>query len=104
MEREAHTKMSEVVLGPETAFSTFPAEIELHKHPYYLVKTKEGGYKLLSRICPHAGALVEAESDGFFCYSHGWAFDSENGKCMNAWGGLESHEVEVKDGELVARF
>lgn len=95
--------MGEYVLGPVTQFEKFPAEVEINRDPYYLIKTNEGAYKLLLRYCPHAGVLVEAEEKGFFCYGHGWSFD-EWGKCLNSWSDLESREVEERDGQLIAKL
>jgi nitrite reductase/ring-hydroxylating ferredoxin subunit len=94
--------MKEVVLGAESGFAKFPAEIEIDRHSYYLIKSEEGGYQLFSRTCPHAGYRVEAEGDGFYCDAHGWEFDGK-GKCKNVtWGKLKTREVSVRDGELVA--
>ena len=93
----------EIVLGPVDKFENLPAEVELDRDPYFLIKTEDGRYKLLLRYCPHAGVLVEADTKGFFCYGHGWAFD-EWGKCLNAWTNLEEREVEERDGQLIAKM
>jgi len=97
--------MSEKIvdLGPVEQFAKLPAEVELDRDPYYLIKTEDGGYKLLLRYCPHAGVLVEADRKGFFCYGHGWTFD-EWGKCQNGWADLESHAVEERDGRLYVKL
>ena len=93
----------EIVLGPAESFAELPAEVELNRDPYYLIKTPEGKYKLLLRYCPHAGVLVEKDRKGFFCYGHGWSFD-EWGKCQNAWVDLESRDVEERDGRLIVKL
>lgn len=93
--------MRETDLGAESDFGKLPAEVSIGRDAYYLVKDGDR-YRLLSRVCPHAGYLVEEEKDEFYCYMHGWSFDKSNGRCLNVKSAeLASYEVESRDGRLV---
>jgi len=96
--------MEGTAIGNAADFTAFPAAVTVGNQSYYLIRTSEGGFRLLSRICPHAGYEVEAEGGGFFCYAHGWAFDGESGKCLNAPRQLAAYEVEERDGTLFAQL
>jgi anthranilate 1,2-dioxygenase ferredoxin component len=94
--------MKELVLGSQDSFQSFPAEVEIKYHPYFLFKD-EGGYRLISRICPHAGYPVDIEGGEFLCPLHGWAFELESGRCTNvSSASLSVFPVIVRDGELIA--
>ncbi|RXZ77853.1 Rieske (2Fe-2S) protein [Paenibacillaceae bacterium] len=96
--------MNEVVIGHETQFNQLPAEIEIGRESYFLVKNEQA-YLLISRICPHAGYYVEQENDVFYCPLHGWAFDADTGACLNVPSAkLASYEVFVRDGNLIAHL
>lgn len=98
---EVHN-MQEIELGNESSYDKFPAEVKLGRDSYYLTRCGEG-YRLLSRVCPHAGYLVEEENDELYCFMHGWSFDKSTGKCYNVPSAeLMSYDVEVRDGVLVA--
>lgn len=94
--------MNEKDLGAASDFDRLPAEVTIGKDAYYLVKDGDR-YRLLSRICPHAGYLVEEEKDEFYCFMHGWSFDKTTGKCLNVPSAeLMSFDVELREGRLVA--
>lgn len=95
--------MKEVVIGVESDFADLPAEIELERSYYYLIKDRDNNYRLVSRFCPHAGYLVEAEDGEFECPLHGWTFDLQTGACLNVPSrGLKLYDVILKEGELIA--
>ncbi|MFC4779267.1 Rieske (2Fe-2S) protein [Paenibacillus sp. GCM10023252] len=92
----------EVVLGEVGAFGSFPAEVKIGHHSYYLAKDGEG-FGLVSRVCPHAGYEVEIEDGEFYCPLHGWTFDLESGRCLNVPStGLRRFEVIVREGQFIA--
>lgn len=95
--------MNEVVIGTEQQFERLPAEVQIERGYYYLIKDNENNYRLVSRFCPHAGYLVDAEGDEFYCPMHGWVFDIKTGECLNVSNrGLQMYDVFVREGELVA--
>lgn len=94
----------EHALGPVDSFQEFPALVEIGQGYFYLTKRVEGGYALLSTLCPHAGGEVfwEGITDEFVCPLHGWRFDPQ-GNCGDMPGnGLQSHPVELRENQLVA--
>ncbi|WP_281888422.1 Rieske (2Fe-2S) protein [Paenibacillus sp. YYML68] len=94
--------MKEVVLGAVSEFVKLPAEVSLEHRPYYLMKGADG-YRLMSRLCPHAGAWVEAEGGELYCPMHGWEFHTETGACLNVpTKSLACYSVDERDGILVA--
>ena len=94
--------MRETDLGAEAEFGKLPAEVSVGRDSYYLVKDGER-YRLLSRVCPHAGYLVEEEQGEFYCFMHGWSFDKTSGKCLNVPSAeLASFDVVAKEGRLIA--
>jgi N-acyl-D-aspartate/D-glutamate deacylase len=89
-------------IGAEAEFPTLPALVEVGGVSYFLIKTRDG-YKLLSRVCPHQGGTVEDGGQKFVCRSHGYQYDKDGGKCLNAAGlRMKSYVVNVKDGRLIA--
>jgi N-acyl-D-aspartate/D-glutamate deacylase/nitrite reductase/ring-hydroxylating ferredoxin subunit len=90
-------------IGAEAEFTTLPAPVEVGGAAYFLIKTRDG-YKLLSRVCPHQGGVVEDEGGAqFVCHNHGYQYDKDGGKCLSADGlRMKSYVVNVKDGRLVA--
>ena len=90
-------------IGAESAFPTLPAPVEVGGGSYFLVKNRDG-YRLMSRVCPHQGGTVEDGGGQFVCQNHGYQYDKDGGKCLNAEGGLrmKSYVVNVKDGRLIA--
>ncbi len=97
------TKNVKIDIGAEAAFPTLPAPVEVGGAAYFLIKTRDG-YKLLSRVCPHQGGTVEDEGGGqFVCHNHGYQYDKDGGKCLNADGlRMKSYVVNVKEGRLIA--
>jgi anthranilate 1,2-dioxygenase ferredoxin subunit len=96
--------MREVALGLENEMNALPKEIKIGRDYYYLVK-EDDTYRLISRMCPHAGALVDAEDGEFVCFLHGWSFDARTGACLNVPGKrLEAYSVILRDGSLVAEL
>ena len=89
-------------LGLETAFSKFPAYIELEDESFYLVRGKKG-YLLLSTECPHSGGRVSNQGTVFMCPDHGWRFEQTQGECMNGPNSrMISFPVTVHEGHLIA--
>jgi Rieske [2Fe-2S] domain len=67
-----------------------------------LIKTRDG-YRLLSRVCPHQGGTVEDDGGQFVCHNHGYQYDKDGGKCLNAEAlRMKSYVVNVKAGRLIA--
>ncbi|PYI51869.1 Rieske (2Fe-2S) protein [Paenibacillus flagellatus] len=93
--------MNEIEIGPIDRYASLPAEVRLDRDRYYLVDND--GYKLFSRVCPHAGAMVELEDGEFVCPMHGWTFEADTGRCHNVPSAkLASYEVVLRDGVLYA--
>ena len=89
-------------IGAEAAFTKLPALVDVSGTSYFLIKTRDG-YKLLSRLCPHQGGTVEDEGGQFVCPNHGYQYDHDGGKCLNAVGlRMKSYVVNVMDGRLIA--
>src|SRR5262252_11216787 len=96
------TRNVKIDIGAESAFASLPAPVEVGGASYFLIKTRDG-YKLLSRVCPHQGGTVEDGGQQFVCRSHGYQYDKDGGKCLNAAGlRMKSYVVNVKDGRLIA--
>lgn len=98
--------MKEVVLGEEKAFGDLPAEVDVDNDPYFLVRDDGGEYKLLSRLCPHAGGYVMNYGGGaLVCPLHYWEFDACTGSCTTVKGAsLDAYPVTVREGVLVAEM
>lgn len=96
--------MREVLIGPASSFTNFPAEVRLERDFYFLFE--DGGtYTLMSRECPHAGYTVDLEDGELVCPLHGWTFETHTGRCQNVPSArLESYEVILRDGALFARM
>jgi len=89
-------------LGLESAFTKFPAPIELGWDTYFLVKGRKGEYLLLSAVCPHSFGQVRHWDTCFMCPDHGWRFALDNGECINGpLARMYSAPVVVKNGHLV---
>lgn len=96
--------MKEVTIGPLEQFTQFPAEVHLERRPYYLMESAEG-YKLMSRVCPHAGVTVDIEGDEIVCPMHYWTFELHSGRCINVPSAeLQTYEVNLEAGNLIAKF
>jgi anthranilate 1,2-dioxygenase ferredoxin subunit len=96
--------MNEIVLGTIEQFAKFPAEVRVEHQPFFLMEA-DNGYKLISRICPHAGDTVELEGGELVCPMHGWTFEFHTGSCHHIPNvKLRSHEVHLRDGNLVVQM
>ncbi|MGA9011336.1 MAG: Rieske 2Fe-2S domain-containing protein, partial [Acetobacteraceae bacterium] len=96
------TKNVKIDIGAESAISTLPARVEVGSASYFLIKTRDG-YRLLSTVCPHQGGTVEDGGEQFVCHNHGYQYDKDGGKCLNAEGlRMKSYVVNVKEGRLIA--
>ena len=96
------TKNVKIDIGAESEFPTLPAPVEIGSASYFLIKTRDG-YRLLSRVCPHQGGTVQNRATRFFCPTHGYQYDKDGGKCLNAEGlRMKSYVVNVKEGRLIA--
>src|SRR5499427_5479175 len=96
------TRNEKVDIGAASAFPTLPAPVEVGGASYFLIKTRDG-YKLLSRVCPHQGGTVREIGPSFICRTHGYRYDKDGGKCLNAPElRMKSYVVNVKDGRLIA--
>ena len=93
---------AKVDIGAEAEFPNLPAPVEVGDASYFLIKTRDG-YKLLSRVCPHQGGTVREIGPSFICRTHGYRYDKDGGKCLNAPElRMKSYVVNVKDGRLIA--
>jgi N-acyl-D-aspartate/D-glutamate deacylase/nitrite reductase/ring-hydroxylating ferredoxin subunit len=93
---------AKVDIGAEAEFPNLPAPVEVADASYFLIKTRDG-YKLLSRVCPHQGGTVREIGPSFICRTHGYRYDKDGGKCLNAPElRMKSYVVNVKDGRLIA--
>lgn len=61
------------------------------------------GFRAIDHACPHAGGPL---SDGIVadrcvtCPLHGWRFDLDTGRALNADASVARHEVVERGGEL----
>ena len=61
------------------------------------------GFRAIDHACPHAGGPL---ADGIVadrcvtCPLHGWRFDLDTGRAVNADAAVEVHAVVERDGEL----
>jgi nitrite reductase/ring-hydroxylating ferredoxin subunit len=96
--------MKEISLGMEQDYKKLPAEVEIGRLSYLLLK-QEDMYRLVSRSCPHAGQMVEIEGDELVCPMHGWTFNPHTGACLNVPSkGLASYTVIVRDSQIIAQL
>ncbi len=96
------TKNVKIDIGAESTFPTLPAPVEIGSASYFLIKTRDG-YRLLSRVCPHQGGTVQDRATRFVCPNHGYQYEKDGGKCLNAEGlRMKSYVVNVKEGRLIA--
>src|SRR5262249_12878279 len=95
--------MSRRTIGTEADFGQLPAEVVIGNHYYYLVKEDQDGFRLVSRVCPHAGGEVHYDQQDqlMFCPLHYWIFDAQSGVCTNVPGAcLSTVPVQVENGIL----
>lgn len=75
----------------------------------YLRRLAGGAVQALHSVCPHAGCFVDyhATRGMFFCPCHNSTFATDgsiNDPASPSPRGMDSLEVEVKDGEVWVRF
>jgi anthranilate 1,2-dioxygenase ferredoxin component len=96
--------MKEIVIGSEEQFVEFPAEVQVERKPYFLIQDDDG-YKLMSRVCPHAGDTVDLEDGELVCPMHGWTFEVHTGRCHNVPSAkLPTYEVTLREGNLIVQI
>jgi len=89
-------------LGPAAAFTELPATIAIGSRTFFLVGDGST-FRLLSNVCPHQGGAVYDDGCRFECPLHGWRFDRDTGRCVNAPSrSLSAVAVHVEDGVLYA--
>lgn len=90
--------------GAAGEFENLPAEVTVGNRPYFLVRGEgDEGFRLLSRICPHAGGFIIDAGSVFMCPIHYWRYEKGNGACIYPPGPrMDEVKVSVQDGRLVA--
>ena len=89
-------------VGAVSSFIEGPTSVTVRNRSYFVMPDEEGGYKLLSAVCPHLGGSIENTGTEFRCPNHGWRFDY-GGNCKNApLEQMSSVPVLVSDGHLYA--
>jgi nitrite reductase/ring-hydroxylating ferredoxin subunit len=93
-------------LGAVGDFPTLPARVRLENgEEHWLAKDRNGQYRLLSMVCPHAYGRVVKWDKSFLCPDHGWRFEESQGICVNGpRAQLFYHQVVVNNGRLVAHI
>jgi CMP-N-acetylneuraminate monooxygenase len=96
------TEPSGTPLGAAGSFGDLPSRIVIGSRTFFLIRDNSG-FHLLSNVCPHQGGAVEDQGMRFECPLHGWRFDRESGRCLNAPSRrLTAYPVVVHDGVLYA--
>lgn len=95
-----------VDLGPLGDFKDLPARVRLENgEEHWLAKARDGQYRLLSMVCPHAFGRVVKWDKSFLCPDHGWRFEEGQGVCVNGpRAQLFYHNVNVENGRLIAQI
>ena len=93
-------------LGAVADFPELPARVRLDNgEELWLSKARDGQYRLLSMVCPHAYGRVVKWDKSFLCPDHGWRFEEGQGICVNGpRSQLFYHEVVVANGRLLAHI
>ena len=93
-------------LGAVADFPELPARVRLDNgDELWLSKARDGKYRLLSMVCPHAYGRVVKWDKSFLCPDHGWRFEEGQGICVNGpRSQLFYHEVVVANGRLLAHI
>lgn len=94
----------QVDLGAVGDFPKLPARVRLDGgEELWLAQSRDGQYRLLSMVCPHAYGRVVKWDKSFMCPDHGWRFEEGQGVCVNGpRAQLFYHRVAVSNGRLVA--
>jgi CMP-N-acetylneuraminate monooxygenase len=89
-------------IGQVDELVELPARIATGSRTWFLVREADG-YRLLSTVCPHQGGDVVDRGSCFECPLHGWRFDRQSGRCLNAPSkSLSSIAVTLEGGTLFA--
>ena len=92
-------------LGLESDYFKLPAPVTVRDWSYFLVRSRKGGYQLLSNVCPHQAEEVVDWTGVFMCPAHGWRFEYTEGVCVNGPNAkLVGFPVSVEDGHLIAEL
>jgi CMP-N-acetylneuraminate monooxygenase len=101
-DRERQVELVEV--GRADLLDGLPRRVEIASASYFLVRSGDE-LRLLSSVCPHKGGIVQDAEDHFQCPRHGWQFDYETGRCLNApTRSLASFRVVEQDDVLYAEL
>ena len=94
----------QVDLGAVSDFPELPARVRLDGgEELWLAQSRDGQYRLLSMVCPHAYGRVVKWDKSFMCPDHGWRFEEGQGVCVNGpRAQLFYHRVSVSNGRLMA--
>src|SRR5689334_6588056 len=94
-----------VDLGPQASYAELPAPLTIANRSYYLIRTPDSGYRLVSTACPHQGGTIVDVGACFECPQHGWRFDRTTGQCLNVPSQrLSSLPVVVENGRLLCEM
>ena len=104
--RDKYAPARSVDLGAVGDFPTLPARVRLDNgEEHWLAKDRDGQFRLLSMVCPHAFGRVVKWDKSFLCPDHGWRFEESQGICVNGpRAQLFYHQVAVTNGRLVAHI
>jgi nitrite reductase/ring-hydroxylating ferredoxin subunit len=93
----------ELDLGLEASFNELPAPLSIEGEEYFLSRGKDGGYLLLSAICPHRWGRIVRWDSCFMCPDHGWRFEMIEGVCVNGpRSQMYAFPVTARNGRLYA--
>ena len=101
-----NARARKIDLGAVADFPELPARVRLDNgEELWLSKARDGKYRLLSMVCPHAYGRVVKWDKSFLCPDHGWRFEEGQGICVNGpRSQLFYHEVVVANGRLLAHI
>ena len=104
--RSKNAPARQVDLGAVGDFPELPARVRLDGgEELWLAQARDGQYRLLSMVCPHAYGRVVKWDKSFMCPDHGWRFEEGQGVCVNGpRAQLFYHRVTVSGGRLVAHI
>src|SRR4051812_41939640 len=90
------------VIGPIDRFGSDPTPVVAGGATWFVVRHGPA-IRVLSTVCPHQGGTIEDRGTRFACPVHGWTFDRDTGRSLNAPSrAMKSVPVRVEDGVLFA--
>ena len=96
------TRKVKIDIGAESDFTGALPRVSVGGSDYFLIKTRDG-YRLLSRVCPHAGGNIDRSMGRFVCDTHGYEYEYDGGRCItNPDLRMKSFVVNVVDGRMIA--